>query len=203
MGLFVINEDSDARSVSKFDDDLYNRISKHDLNTEEGIKGYIQNNMMDIFHVNATINDPSEFDPNKVYLKKKEVNEYGSEVIKYIGKVSSTTFLERLQHRIENFIAKVTARKAFNVIDAKYGEGSIGRRAIAAVKAIKDAILEVLGKILRAIVRALAVAHRFIKDKYNNYKYRKEIQKYDKDSLDTAVKYNKNVRIMKSRNDAF
>lgn len=71
MGLFVINEDSDVRSVSKFDDDLYNRISKHDLNTEEGIKGYIQNNMMDIIHVNATINDPSEFDPNKVYLKKK------------------------------------------------------------------------------------------------------------------------------------
>ena len=111
--------------------------------------------------------------------------------------------MERLQHRIENFIAKVTARKAFNVIDAKYGEGSIGRRAIAAVKAVKDAILAVLGKILRAIVKALAVAHRFIKDKYNNYKYRKEIQKYDKDSLDTAVKYNKNVRIMKSRNDAF
>ena len=44
-GIIVINEDSDARSVSKFDDDLYNRISKHDLNTEEGIKGYIQNNM--------------------------------------------------------------------------------------------------------------------------------------------------------------
>ena len=108
-----------------------------------------------------------------------------------------------MQHRIENFIAKVTARKTFNVIDAKYGEGSIGRRAIAAVKAVKDAILVVLGKILRDIVRALAVAHRFVKDKYNNYKYRKEIQKYDKDSLDTAVKYNKNVRIMKSRNDAF
>lgn len=28
MGLFVINEDSDVRSVSKFNDDLYNRISK-------------------------------------------------------------------------------------------------------------------------------------------------------------------------------
>lgn len=159
--------------------------------------------MMDLFHVNAVINDPSEFDPNKVYLKKKEVNEYGSEIIKYIGKVSSTTFLERLQHRIENFIAKVYARKAFNVIDAKYGEGSIGRRAIAAIKAVKDAILEVLGRILRVIVKALAAAHRFIKDKYNNYKYRKEIQKYDKDSLDTSVRYNKNVRIMKSRNDAF
>lgn len=203
MGLFVINEDSDVRSVSKFNDDLYNRISEPDLNTTDGIQKYIQNNMMDIIHVNATINDPSEFDPNKVYLKKKEVNEYGSEIIKYIGKVSSTTFLERLQHRIENFIARVYARKNFNIIDAKYGEGSIGRRAIAAVKAVKDAILEVLGRILRAIVKALAVAHRFIKDKYNNYKYRKEIQKYDKDSLGTAVKYNKNVRIMKSRNDNF
>ena len=170
MGLFVINEDSDVRSVSKFDDDLYNRISKPDLNTAEGIQKYIQNNMMDIIHVNATINDPSEFDTNKVYLKKKEVNEYGSEIIKYIGKVSSTTFLERLQHRIENFIARVYARKNFNIIDAKYGEGSIGRRAIAAIKAVKDAILEVLGRILRAIVKALAVAHRFIKDKYNNYK---------------------------------
>ena len=203
MGLFVINEDTDVRSVSKFNDDLYNRISKPDLNTTEGIQKYIQNNMMDIIHVNATINDPSEFDPNKVYLKKKEVNEYGSEIIKYIGKVSSTTFLERLQHRIENFIARVYARKNFNIIDAKYGEGSIGRRAIAAVKAVKDAILEVFGRILRAIVKALAVAHRFVKDKYNNYKYRKEIQKYDKDSLNTAVKYNKNVRIMKSRNDNF
>lgn len=203
MGLFVINEDSDARAVSGFNDDLYNRISKPDLNTTEGIQKYIQNNMMDLFHVNAVINDPSEFNPNKVYLKKKEVNEYGSEIIKYIGKVSSTTFLERLQHRIENFIAKVYARKNFNIIDAKYGEGSIGRRAIAAIKAVKDAILEVLGRILRVIVKALATAHRFIKDKYNNYKYRKEIQKYDKDSLDTAVKYNKNVRIMKSRNDAF
>lgn len=28
MGLFVINEDSDARSVSKFDDDLYNKNIK-------------------------------------------------------------------------------------------------------------------------------------------------------------------------------
>lgn len=72
MGLFVINEDSDVRSVSKFDDDLYNRISKPDLNTTEGIQKYIQNNMMDIIHVNATINDPSKFDPNKVYLKKKK-----------------------------------------------------------------------------------------------------------------------------------
>ena len=88
--------------------------------------------------------------------------------------MSNPTFLERLQHRIENYITKLKLKTINNAFMVKYGDEAIGKKIIRAIKIIRDLVLEVLSKILRAIVKALAVAHRFIKDKYNNLNIEKK-----------------------------
>lgn len=200
MGLFVINEDKDIKVLSNLnDDDLYDKSSKIDLSKEEGLHKFVNMGLENLLKIENTMTHTTEFNPNEVYLKKKEANEYGAEIIKYIGKMSNPTFLERLQHRIENYITKLKLKTINNTFMVKYGDEAIGKKIIRAIKIVRDLLLEVLSKILRAIVAALARIHRFIKDKYNNYKYRKEIKKYDKDSLNTAVGYNKNAKIFGSK----
>ncbi len=76
-----------------------------------------------------------------------------------------------------NIVQKILSQKYLQEMLLMYRcyheEGSIGRRAIAAVKAVKRCYIVALGKILRAIVKSYIVAHDLLKINITNYKYKR------------------------------
>ena len=138
-------------------------------------------------------------------MSKNEINKYSKNAIDAIKNISNLTVLEKMKYWLESKVEKyklfIKTRKNELFGNNKYGSDSIFVKIYKAYELLIAYIIKIFLKIIGFIVSMISKAHRYVKDKYYNSKYKNELSGSNKGNIRNEIERRKAENEVKYRTD--
>lgn len=147
----------------------------------------------------------TRYNPNELSMSKNEVDKYSKKAIDAIKNISNLTVLEKMKYWIESKVEKyklfIKNKKKELFAKKIFETDSIFTKIYKAYELLIGYIIKIFLKIIGFIVSMIAKAHRYVKDKYYNSKYKSELSGSNKGNIRNEIERRKAENEVKYRTD--